>query len=119
MRTNLTVDQSAELIGRRINPERASIKMPVDAPYRTSGIVLMPVFSIGDLFSMLPKEVEIIGAVHSLGIIWDSAVKPKEWNVHYFHDLHVVNVSNSELIDALHQMLCRLIDSKYVKAEEL
>ena len=43
MKTNLTVEQSAELIRLGINPERASIQMPVDAPYRTSGIRLAPV----------------------------------------------------------------------------
>lgn len=119
MKTTLTVEQSAELIGLGVNSERASQFIPVDAPYRTSGVRLAPVFILGDLLAMFPKEIEIIGLAHSLGVMWDSAANPKEWNVHYVYDLHVVDVRNSELIEALYQMLCLLIGRRYVKAEEL
>lgn len=119
METTLTMEQSAELVGFGVPQEKASLQVPVDAPYRTSGIRLAPVFSIGDLLAILPKEIEIIGMVHSLGVMWNSAANPKEWNVHYVHDIHVIHTRNSELVDALYQMIGLIIERKYVKPQEL
>ena len=111
MKTNLTVEQSAELIRLGINPERASIQMPVDAPYRTSGIRLAPVFNIGDLMAMLPPA---IGAYHAscvFCISWDC--KAKVWRAYYLgHD--DFDCTSTELIDALYELAVMLRNKKYI-----
>lgn len=112
MKTNLTVYQSAELIGWGINPERASIKMPVDAPYWTSGIVLVPVFNIGDLFAMLPKRINLPGFISPMSVTWYDGY----WRVKY---AGVLSFEDMELCDALFRMMIELIKNKYVNPSEL
>lgn len=121
MKATLTIEQSSELIKRGVSIDRASVKCPIDAPYRTSGIYIASVFTLSDLLSLLPKTVNP-GRYHldlSYGfgdwtasyILWDNCDEGT-----YIRDAQGEKTSD-ELVDALYKLLLWAIDHNHVKLD--
>lgn len=112
MKTTLTIEQSADLIKRGVSVDKASVKYPIDAPYRTSGIYVASVFTIADLLSLLPKHIPFANAEWYLNIQWD--ISWGKWYVQYLdfdHDDEVVKEEEApELIDALYLLTLAVIN---------
>lgn len=112
MKTALSIEQSAELIKRGVNVNKASVKCPIDAPYRTSGIYVASVFTVADLLSLLPKHIPFANVEWYLNIQWD--IVDNKWYVQYLdfdHDDEVVKEEEApELIDALYQLILGVIN---------
>lgn len=109
MKTNLTIEQSAELIRLGVSEDAASLQMCDNAPYRVSGIRLVSVFSVGDLLAMLP---ETISSYHSYDfcLAWENGA----WRAHYI-GLDNFDKTSAELIDALFQLVVAIINSEIIE----
>lgn len=115
MKNCLSIEQSSELIKRGVSGDKASVKCPIDAPYRTSGIYIASVFTLADLLSLLPKEID--GCNLAIG------ASKEEWRVAY--ELSELDVDGDnfvitrtiiiqfakELVDALFLALCNCLDN--------
>lgn len=117
MKTILTIQESAELIKRGVSINKASVKCPIDAPYRTSGIYIASVFTLADLLSLLPKVIWYGGRVpFTLDIYADE----DGWQMTYTSP-HSRNKEGwnyaEELIDALFTLLLWAIDHNHVKLD--
>lgn len=110
MKTTLTVEQSAELIERGVNRNKASRRTP---DYHDT-----PIFTLADLFAMLPKGIIYNGSSCKLRITsW--------YNEPYFAgymnrvDKYIMYApfSAEELIDVIFELLCWTIDNRHVKLD--
>lgn len=112
MKTTLTIEQSAELVKRGVSADKASVKYPIDAPYRTSGIYIASVFALTDLFALLPKHIPFANAEWYLNIQWD--ILDNKWHVQYLdfdhYDEVVKEEEAPELIDALYLLALAVIN---------
>lgn len=129
MRTTLTIEQSAELIKRGVSADKASEIEKLYKPTMThTGKVInvyadnAPVFTLADLFAMLPK-----------GIIYDG-LSCKQRITSWYDEPYFAGYMNQvgkyimgnpydapfsadELIDVIFQLLCWAIDHNYVKLD--
>lgn len=113
MKTNLTTEQSAELIKRGISVERASavddIRAIIDGvPTFSPGT--NPIFTLADLLSLIPKKIELDEKFY-LDMTFSTRSK---WEICYINTANsrYLNVEDStELIDALNLMLIWCIDN--------
>lgn len=111
MKTTLTIDQSAELIKRGVSEKRAtsSVWSPSENAY------IHPTFTLADLLSLLPKEIE--NGLYSLDLMADNV----EWDsvyssAHVGYDPYFV-ANEKELIDVLYKTLLWTIDHNHVKLD--
>lgn len=121
MKTILTIEQSAELIKRGVSSDKASVKYPIDAPYRTSGIYIASVFTLADLLSLLPKTINpgryYLDLSYGFGdwtasyILWDDCDEGT-----YIRDTQGEKTAD-ELVDALYKLLLWAIDNNHVKLD--
>lgn len=107
MKTTLTIDQSAELIKRGVSIDKASRRTP---DYHDT-----PIFTLADLLSLLPKEIE--NGLYSLDLMADNV----EWDsvyssAHVGYDPYFV-ANEKELIDVLYKTLLWTIDHNHVKLD--
>lgn len=135
MKTTLTIEQSATLISRGVNPKRAT-EIFIDAgehgrfstPKATSMMlecareakVISPIYNISDLFSLLPTTT---GGNYRLEISHDG----DDWRVaynlwDYYPDVPELEDSEGgscapELVDALYETLLWAIDHNHVKLD--
>lgn len=108
MKTTLTIEQSAELIRLGVSPKKSIFNT-----LQQVNPTLPPIFSIDDVFSMLPKEIKKPdGYTISLAVTWYGDY----WTVKYPGFLSCMG---KEFSDALFGMMVKLIDGKYVKPQEL
>lgn len=116
MKTTLSPQESANLIAKGISADKASVNCPVDAPYRTSGIYLAPIFTLADILGLLPKKLngeetdycDCELHIHAGKLVWSASymgIRGSEVVVMKFTSYDV------ELIDALFLLLCKLIDN--------
>lgn len=104
------VNDEAIEVGRNI--------VPKDSDFDHSFADDMPIFTLADVCSLLPKEIvtDTImceNDVCPICINWDTNVQ--KWLVGYELIPHPVGVgADSELIDALFSILCELIDNGYL-----
>lgn len=135
MKTTLTIEQSAELIKRGVRDDKASmVCMDFNGTYAyvcgeesqtvrdcVNGQFYVEesrVFSLSDLLSLLPKEIEQGNATYELLI---EGVETN-WRVRYYYaDLEVYDYTEAfneeELIDALYNLLLWAIDNNHVKLD--
>lgn len=104
MKTILTIEQSAELIKRGVSIDKASVKCPIDAPYRTSGIYIASVFTLADLLSLLPQAERDLG-----GIMVGFDVERGKWASTYEFSDYMAR--EDELIDSLYKLILLLLDN--------
>lgn len=124
MRTTLTIEQSATLISKGISAERASafddIRTVIDSvPTFCPGTV--PIFTLADLLSLLPKELD---TTYLLTIVGGSKYwyANYAWNECYDRDWSKDDelglfTGEKELIDALYNLLLWIIDHNHVKLD--
>lgn len=119
MKTTLTIEQSAELIKRGVSAERAT-RVPLCATSQDEPRWSEPIFTLADLLSLLPKEInrQTLG-FWSLNIIADNFF----WDVSYAYPTldggndNLVLFEDRELIDTLYQLLLWAIDHNHVKLD--
>lgn len=110
MKTTLTIEQSAELIKHGVSRKQAtsSVWSPSENAY------IYPIFTVGNILSLLPKEV---GKIHSLRIYADNT----GWDVTYgtYHEGYEPKylASGKELINVLYTALLWCIDNNYIKLD--
>lgn len=128
MKTTLTIEQSAELINRGVSVNRAHETKVYDDPISQWPNKWYPIFTLADLFSLLPKEIDVDfsnadGSIDTedcyLCTQWCincDYVNNHQWSVFYTHGFQVVGDSCAkELIDALYKCLIWAIDNGHVK----
>lgn len=114
MKTTLTIEQSAELVKRGVPHEYMTGEKPLRNDYGDKyGSVAL--FTIADLLSLLPKEIE--NGLYSLDLMADNV----EWDsvyssAHEGYDPYFV-ANEKELIDVLYKTLLWAIDNNHVKLD--
>lgn len=119
MKTKLTPEQSQRLIELGVDPSKASehsIYMKMEAGCR--GIIQVPaynpVFTLSDLLSLLPKEIEANYQGEAIPyhlVITTSGLG--NWEVSYSDNTTLK--AASELIDALFELLVWCITNKHIE----
>ncbi len=115
MKTTLTIEQSAELIKRGVSANRAHEIKVYDDPVSEWTHKGCPLFTLTDLLSLLPKEIE--NGLYSLDLMADNV----EWDsvyssAHEGYDPYFV-ANEKELIDVLYKTLLWAIDNNHVKLD--
>ena len=114
MNTRLTIEESARLIKLGVDEKLAS-GYEEDA----KNCRYAPVFTLTDVLSILPKEIEYDGLIYGVNIWVDGSV----WNVEYSAEKGVYdflinsNIDSPELIDALNQLLIWCFENHYINTE--
>lgn len=114
MKTTLTIEQSAELIKRGVSANRAHEIKVYDDPVSEWTHKGCPLFTLTDLLSLLPKEID--GCNLTIG------ASIEEWRVAYelnelddddnFVIIRTIMIQFSkELVDALFLALCNCLDN--------
>ena len=114
MKTTLTAEQSAALIKRGVNPDKASQSFAVaQAAANVRGLVRIPpqpIFTLADLFALLPKTICEDYSSYDLAIFADNV-----WEAAYIGwssaEIEESRYSGHgvELIDALLSLVCKLL----------
>ena len=111
MKKTLTIEESARLIEPGVDAKLASESEIYDEPCHRS---YMAVFTLADLLSILPKEIEVDKVKLSLVMEWQC----DKWYACYMGRGRMVgDCSAPELIDALNQLLFCTIEQGYLKTE--
>lgn len=114
MKTTLTIEQSSELIKRGVSADKASRRTP---DYHDT-----PIFTISDLFAMLPKGIIYNGLSCKLRI---TSWYDEPYFAGYMNQIGKYIMGNpndapfsaEELIDVIFQLLCWAIDHNQVKLD--
>ena len=134
MKTTLTIQESAELIKRGVPNNRASDFEAASStsPRGIGGQVIMarPIFTLADLFALLPKDIEMDFPNADGGIDTEDCylctqwcingdyADNHQWCVFYTPGFQVVGDSCAkELIDALYKCLIWAIDNNHIKLD--
>lgn len=114
MKTTLTIEQSARLIDLGIDAKLAS-----EIEYRPKsggyGRIGYRVYSLADLLSILPKEIEDNGVTEDLNIIMSNDSVYVSYP--YIHERLKVFIVARELIDALYQLLIWCLENNFINKE--
>lgn len=134
-KSQLTAEQSAHLISLGVSADKASYNSCATAAGSAVRTPTRPIFTLVDLFSLLPEEIkggllsdpeedddtvhiEVEGKVHTLEI----SPCDGDWYCGYYFweydektcrnyiDSYVLPCYNDELIDALYELLCKIIE---------
>lgn len=115
MRTTLTIEQSAELIKRGVSPERAT-RVPLCATSPDEPRWSEPIFTLADLFAMLPKDLygeetdycDCELHIHANKLGWSASYMEIRGS-----EVAVMKLTSYgfELIDALFSLVCKLLDN--------
>ena len=137
MFTVITLEQSSRLFKDfNIPTSLASCKTTVPAPHRTSGIAVVSLFTIDNIFEMLPKVVEIKGEdgttdIYCLHIYCKTDINGNmRWYGSYKSETYLENKHQSkidienkqeadELVDVFYQMLLWWLETDPDKARPI
>lgn len=113
MKTTLTIQESAELIKRGVSADKASRRTP---DYHD-----IPIFTLADLLSLLPKKITF-GHRTNCRLKIQPIISSKDcisevWQACYLHTSLKANAEAPELIDALYELLLWAIDHNHVKLD--
>lgn len=117
MKTTLTIEQSNTLIRMGVPNNKASDFEAVSStnPRGIGGQVMMarPIFTLTDLLSLLPKSIEHGGYAEAKLNIYTRPHRRECWVAKYIVSAKTIpyDGAGEELIDALYEMLCKLIDN--------
>ena len=120
MKTTLTIEQSAELIKRGVDKDKASLMQDDDRgrwPYPS-----VPIFTLADVCALLPKGVIHHGLSCKLRITswYDEpyfAGYMNQVGKYIMGNPYDAPFSAEELIDAIFTLLCWAIDNGHVKLD--
>lgn len=102
MKTILSIEESARLIELGVDPKLASNDK---VTYNKNGKpYCQPIYSLADLLSILPKEIEQSDR-HPMTVVYYWNSTKKEWISYYDYVENTIMTSAPELIDALYQLL--------------
>ena len=117
MKTTLTIEESAKLIELGVDPKLASSHtLGVQTPTGITNVYRKveegkPIFTLSDILSILPKEIEVDKVELSLVIEWQY----NKWYACYMGRGRMAgDCSAPELIDALYQLLIWAIENNFV-----
>lgn len=126
MKQMLSAEQSAELIKRGVSAEKASMSnATMQAAVDARGIVRIPrqpIFTLADLFAMLPKGIIYNGLSCKLRI---TSWYDEPYFAGYMNQVGKYIMGNpydapfdsEELIDVIFELLCWAIDHNHVKLD--
>lgn len=126
MKNCLSIEQSAELIKRGVSAEKASMSnATMQAAVDARGIVRIPrqpIFTLADLFAMLPKGIIYNGLSCKLRI---TSWYDEPYFAGYMNQVGKYIMGNpydapfdsEELIDVIFELLCWAIDHNHVKLD--
>lgn len=126
MKKILSIKQSAELVNRGISSNKASEIELYDDPISQWTNKGCPLFTLADIFSLLPTEIYVSDVIYMLEIHstgdGDWSCGYERWNYDIEKDSDYVedyteSFVKEELIDALFELLCWVIDNKYIKLD--
>ena len=117
MKTRLTAEESAKLIELGVSPERASMRESSVA-YGNGARGIMkapetPIFTLCDLIGILPKSIEHNGYAEAKLNIYTRPHRRECWVVKYIVSAKTIpyDGAGDELIDALYEVLYKLLDN--------
>lgn len=112
MKQMLSVEQSAELIKRGVSPERAT-RVPLCAISTDEPRWSEPIFTLADLLSLLPKSIEYGGYAEAKLNIYTRPHRRECWVAKYIVSAKTIpyDGAGEELIDALYEVLWKLLDN--------
>ena len=121
MKTQLTIEESARLIELGVDEMLASEERISSSTNNRGwgGTTIMgrSIYTLTDILSILPKEIEIDGEQEDLNIVMDNSNAlvgyPK------FHEKHGCAFISPELIDALNKLLFWCLKNGHLKTETL
>ena len=135
MKHLLSPEQSATLISKGISADKASERTPDYKDINNTGKPferreLLPIFTLADLFALLPKDIEMDFPNADGGIDTEDCYLCTQWCINgYYADNHqwcvfytpgfqvVGDFCAKELIDALYKCLIWAIDNNHVKLD--
>lgn len=130
MKQMLSVEQSADLIKRGVSANRAHEIKVYDDPVSEWTHKGCPLFTLADLLSLLPKEIEVDFSNADGGIDTEDCYLCTQWCISsYYADNHqwcvfytpgfqvVGDFCAKELIDALYKCLIWAINNGHVKLD--
>lgn len=129
MKTVLTIEESQRLIDLGVDPKLASREGYVESGKTLNGIELppelKPCFSLADILSILPKEIEDSNLdIISTQVDIKNHKKVSGWMATYIGSHNDLTFTDGlvfqapELIDALYQLLIWCIDNKHINLKE-
>lgn len=129
MKTTLTPEESQRLIELGVDPKLASEREYIDKTEEDSNQFLnieeYPRFTLSDLLSILPKEIEDSNLdIISTQVDIKNHKKVSGWMATYIGSHNDLTFTNGlvfqapELIDALYQLLIWCIDNKHINLKE-
>lgn len=119
MKTTLNPEQSVTLIAKGISADKASEIKEYDDEVSQWTHRGAPIFTLADICSLLPKEIERDTINCGLDIYY-SPIASYFWRASYltysYSEIQYVAVEKNEeeLIDALYSLLCWVIDKGYI-----
>lgn len=104
MKQMLSVKQSAELIKRGVNKDKASYDSCATSVRSTIRAPIQPIFTLTDLLTLLPKDEHDLG-----GIMVGFDVERGKWASTYEFSSYMAR--EDELIDSLYKLVLHLLDN--------
>lgn len=113
MKNLLTPEQSAELIRKGIPNNRASDWEELNDPVSQWTGRGVPIFTLADLLSLLPKSIEYHGYAEAKLNIYTRPHRRECWVAKYIVSAKTIPYDGvgEELIDALYEVLWKLLDN--------
>lgn len=112
MKTELTIEESANLIGLGVDPKLASKEVATDVCEEEYSAPRHPIFTLTDILSILPEKIKIHRDGDTLSMIFHCG----QWRVGYTNCAVWCEHTKvaPELIDALYQLLIWAIENKFI-----
>lgn len=114
MKTELTIEESAKLIELGVDPKLASKEFATTIYEQKYNDPRHPIFTLSDIISILPKEIEDNGVTEDLNIIMSNDSVYVSYP--YIHERLKVFIVAPELIDALYQLLIWCLEQGFVNS---
>lgn len=118
MKTTLTIQESAELIKRGVSANKASGTYIGRWEHSSEGSFpdpdsVEPLFTLADLLSLLPKSIEYEGYAEAKLNIYTRPHRRECWVAKYIVSAKTIpyDGAGEELIDALYEVLWKLLDN--------
>lgn len=120
MKTALTIKQSAELIKRGVNKDKASYDSCATSVASVVRTTVEPIFTLTDLLSLLPNNYpgDELDSGDKRVYLTITAVDWNLWMAKYSTINKVIAArANREMIDSVYELLLWAIDNNHVKLD--
>lgn len=121
MKTELTIKESAKLIELGVDANLASSEYIGRSKTYSNGTFadtdsIGPIFTLTDILSILPKEIELGDRTENLNIVMDNCGALVGYPL--IHKTHGAAFVKTELIDSLYQLLIWCLENGHLKTEK-